>query len=132
LPWITAEAEPRLHAYIVGVFKKHGCYVVAIGGAEDHVHVLFYLGHEAAIGPLLQQVKGSSSRFARAELGLEEFQWQRGYAAFGVSPSHSDRVTEYVRNQHRHHAQHDLWPAAETLANDESVESSSDESSESP
>ena len=41
-------------------------------------------------------IKGVSPKY----LG---FYWQRGYAAFSVSPSQLDAVIEYVGNQEEHH-----------------------------
>jgi hypothetical protein len=31
------------------------------------------------------------------------FAWQKGYAAFGVSPGNQERVIAYIRNQEEHH-----------------------------
>jgi hypothetical protein len=36
------------------------------------------------------------------EQGLT-FEWQKGYAAFSVSPSLVETVTNYIRNQEHHH-----------------------------
>ena len=32
-----------------------------------------------------------------------KFDWQDGYGAFSVSPSHLELVAEYIRNQAEHH-----------------------------
>lgn len=34
------------------------------------------------------------------------FEWQKGYGAFSVSPSHVPTVKEYIRTQAEHHAKH--------------------------
>jgi putative transposase len=36
------------------------------------------------------------------EQGLT-FEWQKGYAAFSLSPSLVETVANYIRNQERHH-----------------------------
>jgi Transposase IS200 like len=40
-PLISTEFQLRLWAYIVGVCKKQGIHVLAVGGMEDHIHLLF-------------------------------------------------------------------------------------------
>ena len=31
------------------------------------------------------------------------FAWQEGYGAFSVSPTHAERVKDYIRRQEEHH-----------------------------
>ncbi|MCP3961577.1 MAG: transposase, partial [bacterium] len=40
LPWITAELEPKLYAYIGGILRRKDGQMVEIGGVEDHIHLL--------------------------------------------------------------------------------------------
>jgi hypothetical protein len=47
---------------------------------------------------------------------MEGFGWQDGYAALSVSPNHVQRVMAYVRGQKQHHADGNLHPAWEPLA----------------
>jgi len=42
-----------------------------------------------------------SSDWARSTVW--PFQWQDGYSAFTVSPSHVERVTRYIATQAEHH-----------------------------
>jgi hypothetical protein len=37
------------------------------------------------------------------KLGVADFTWQGGYAAFSVSPSNASRVKRYIENQEAHH-----------------------------
>src|SRR5687768_13733535 len=39
---ITPEIKPKLYAYAVGIVQNLGGVLTAIGGIEDHVHLLFY------------------------------------------------------------------------------------------
>ena len=39
----------------------------------------------------------------RADAGLLDFEWQGGYADFGVSQSNLEQVTRYIANQEKHH-----------------------------
>jgi len=74
---------------------------VAIGGTENHVHVLFHLPPRIALAKAIQSLKGNSSKWM-GEQGID-FAWQEGYAAYSVSSSNLDLVTQYIRNQDAHH-----------------------------
>jgi len=47
--------------------------------------------------------KGSSKWIKEVDACYRGFFWQRGYAAFSVSPSQLTTVLEYVRAQEQHH-----------------------------
>jgi len=72
--------------------------VLALGGTQDHVHLLASLAPTVSISELMKQAKGVSSRFANSVLGYGgTFKWQGSYAAFSVSRWDLDRAAEYVR-----------------------------------
>jgi REP-associated tyrosine transposase len=74
---------------------------VAIGGTENHAHVLFHLPPKLALAKAVQLLKGNSSKWI-GEQGIE-FAWQEGYGAFSVSTSNLSAVTRYIRYQEAHH-----------------------------
>jgi REP element-mobilizing transposase RayT len=74
-----------------------------VGGVEDHVHVLCRFGRKMSIAELLRELKRESSKWATREHGLQDFEWQAGYGAFSVSPSHVEALTKYIVNQEEHH-----------------------------
>ena len=113
VPWITMEHEPRLHAYIAGICDKLGCPAVAVGGTSDHLHLLVHFNHGITVANFMNRIKGASSHFAKTTLQISDFEWQRGYAAFGVSARDKALVSNYVRHQRVHHMTDDLWPSAE-------------------
>jgi REP element-mobilizing transposase RayT len=86
--------------------------VLAVGGTEDHVHLL--VRPSAAISPadLVKRVKGASSHMVNHDIGWREyFRWQGGYGAFSVSKRHVPMLRNYVLNQEEHHRQqrvHDI------------------------
>jgi REP element-mobilizing transposase RayT len=98
---IPKEAQPRLWAYIAGICNNYEMIAVAIGGTENHVHVLFHLPSTLALAKAVQLLKGNSSKWM-GEQGID-FGWQEGYGAFSVSSSNLDPVTQYIRNQEAHH-----------------------------
>jgi putative transposase len=70
----------------------------------DHVHALFLLNPQKSIADVIKQIKGSSSHSINgADLMLEKFAWQTGYAAYSVSESQLEVVYNYIKNQKQHH-----------------------------
>jgi putative transposase len=118
MSWINEDIEKPLLDYIVGVCRRLGCFVEAIGAMDDHVRLLVCLGPEITIADLMRRVKGASSHYVHTQLGRAEFGWQRGYAVFGVSPQHRHKVAAYVRDQRIRHARGKLWHGAESYEPD--------------
>lgn len=100
---IPPDFKPRLWGYIDGVCRNVGVESFAIGGMEDHAHLLLGLSGNLDLSGTIQKIKANSSRFAAAELG-SEFGWQVGFGGFSVSISHMAATMAYIRNQERHHA----------------------------
>jgi len=88
--------------------------VLAIGGVEDHVHLLLRLPATLSLSELLKQLKGTSAHLVTHQLAPDAFfKWQGGYAAFSVSPRHLRQVADYIANQRHHHRTDTLLPLLE-------------------
>jgi REP element-mobilizing transposase RayT len=74
---------------------------LAVGGTQDHVHLLFHLPPSLALAKAVLLLKSNSSKWM-GEQG-REFSWQEGYGAFSVSSSNLNAVMRYVQNQEAHH-----------------------------
>jgi putative transposase len=98
---IVKEIQRKVWAYMAGICRNHGIFVHAIGGIEDHVHLLLELPLTLGVPKAVAVVKANSSKWLN-EMG-RSFAWQKGYAAFSVSESNIDAVVEYIRNQEAHH-----------------------------
>jgi len=98
---IPKEFQERTWAYIGGICKNHGIFVHAIGGADDHVHLLVQIPQQLSLAKAVLAIKSNSSRWAN-EQG-NEFSWQQGYAAFSVSASRIPAVIRYIQTQEAHH-----------------------------
>lgn len=98
---ISKEFQPRLWAYTAGICKKDGIFVHAIGGMEDHIHLLIQVPPSLPLAKAVNAIKSNSSRWANEE-GFP-FAWQQGYAAFSVSASNVSAVVRYIENQEVHH-----------------------------
>ena len=88
-------------SYIAGICKNHEIFVHAIGGADDHVHLLVQIPQQLSLAKAVLAIKSNSSRWAN-EQG-NEFSWQQGYAAFSVSASRIPAVIRYIQTQEAHH-----------------------------
>jgi REP element-mobilizing transposase RayT len=110
MPLISPEIEERLYACMLKEVRKVGCELLAVGGMEDHVHLAVRMSTATSTADLARRVKGSSSTLVRREFARgTTFGWQDGYGVYSFSRSHRDRVTEYVRNQKRHHSEGQVW-----------------------
>lgn len=98
---IPAELQPKLWAYLIGIAKNLQITMIAVGGMPNHIHLLIAPPPAVALSVAIQKLKANSSRWM-GEQGLT-FEWQKGYAAFSVSPSLVETVTNYIRNQEQHH-----------------------------
>jgi REP element-mobilizing transposase RayT len=99
---LPTDTLPRLHAYLGGILNEIQCRPIAIGGIEDHVHVLFDLHAARSPSEVARIIKANSSSWLHDELKINT-SWQRGYGAFAVSPSAIDDVCRYIANQREHH-----------------------------
>ena len=102
LPLIESTWQDRLHAYLGGIVKGMDAMPLAIGGIEDHVHLLASLKSKHHLDVFLRELKADSSGWVRKEL-TKNFKWQKGYGAFSVSPNSVDGVKKYILNQEKHH-----------------------------
>jgi putative transposase len=82
---IPAEFRAKLWAYAAGICKRHGILVYAIGGMEDHVHLLMQVPPSLALAKAVAAIKANSARWANE--GANKIEWQEGYGAFSVSAS---------------------------------------------
>lgn len=76
---------------------------LAIGGVDDHVHLLVSLKSMHRLDHLLRDLKADSSKWIHTKL-QKNFEWQKGYGAFSVSPNAVEGVKNYIVNQEKHHA----------------------------
>lgn len=101
---IDSSIENKVYNYIRDELIEIGCPVRIINGTSDHVHALFLFNPRKTISEIIKQIKGSSSHsINKADIILEKFAWQTGFAAFSVSESQLNAVYNYIKNQKHHH-----------------------------
>lgn len=102
-PALSAEFKPRLFEYMGGMIRGMKGVPILINGPADHVHVLAGLPATIALCDFLRELKGDSTGWVKNAVGVADFGWQTGYAAFTVSKSGVGAVREYIANQEEHH-----------------------------
>ena len=98
---IPKELQSRMWAYAAGICKNHDILAHAIGGMDDHIHLLIQIPPSLSLAIAVNAIKSNSSRWA-SEQG-HKFAWQQGYAAFSVSASLVPTVVRYIQTQESHH-----------------------------
>ena len=116
-PLIAAQIEVSLHKVIVAKAQELGGIVHAVGGIEDHVHLVVSVPPRLALSDFIRQVKGASSHFANHGVSLPyRFAWQTEYGVISLANAHLNTAIAYVRHQRQHHNQ------ATLIANLEMIE----------
>jgi REP element-mobilizing transposase RayT len=104
-PWIQAGVEERLYVAMASKCRALRCPPIAVGGAEDHVHLLVSLAPAVSISNLVKEIKGSTAYLMTHEFVRgSQFRWQIGYGAFSLRRDDVPTVRGYVVNQKEHHA----------------------------
>ena len=103
-PFINADLNPRLFAYMGGVLREIGVAPLIVNGTEDHLHALVGLPATRSVADVIRIVKANSSKWVHEEFpNHRDLAWQSGYAAFSVSQSNVDAVRAYIADQEEHH-----------------------------
>ena len=102
---IHSSFKDELYQYIAGIIKHHNHRLLAINAMPDHIHIFIGMRPTQSISDLMQDIKGSSSKWINERKFLKvKFEWQGGYGAFSYSKSHVNRIINYIKNQEQHHA----------------------------
>src|SRR5947209_20137143 len=101
-PFLAQSFRPSLHAYFAATARSLGLNYVHVGGVEDHLHFLARFDPSQSISSIVGQLKQSATVWIR-DSHEREFRWQRGFAAFSVSPSRVPGVVRYLGRQEEHH-----------------------------
>ncbi len=105
-PFITAQIEPHLYAFLVSRAAEMNVFVYQVNGMQEHVHVVAAIPPKHAIATVVKNLKGASSHFINDRQWLDEhFVWQRGYGALSVGEKQRPFAERYVANQKQHHTQ---------------------------
>jgi REP element-mobilizing transposase RayT len=102
--FLTGDIRAQLTIYLSTVAKSRGMKLVALGGAENHVHVLLALPSKLSLESAILPLKQSSTTWLRQNFeSLRSFSWATGFAAFSISRSQLDSTLLYIQNQEQYH-----------------------------
>ena len=105
LPLLTEDVRRRVYHAVSAKCQELRAEVIAIGGVEDHVHLLVRLPATLSVADLMKHVKGTSSHLVTHEAAPGQFfKWQSAYGACTISPRHLTGVSNYIARQQEHHA----------------------------
>lgn len=101
---IQSKWKDELYKYITGIIQSNNHKLLIINGMPDHIHILVGIRPNQSVSELLQDIKGSSSKWIN-EKGFVKgrFEWQEGYGAFSYGKSQIKDVIRYIENQEEHH-----------------------------
>ncbi|MFH7028125.1 MAG: IS200/IS605 family transposase [Heteroscytonema crispum UTEX LB 1556] len=105
---IKLELETPLYGYIIGKADSKSCIVHAIGGMEDHIHIVVSIPPNISIADFVKNIKGSSAHQMNHTLSTansNKFVWQEGYGVFSLGRKQLDQAVAYVQNHKTHHLQ---------------------------
>lgn len=106
---ITPERETDLYDYIIHKADNLNCTIHAIGGVEDHIHLVASIPPSLSIADFVKNIKGSSAHLLNKNSRLSQntvfFSWQRGYGSLSLGSKQLEQAVSYVKNQKNHHSQ---------------------------
>ncbi len=103
-PIISEDLQPRLWAFMGGIARMNKMRALAVGGIEDHAHVLLSIPATITVAKAIQLLKGGSSKWINDSLPRRTFAWQENYGAFTIGVSQVPATVQYINNQKKHHS----------------------------
>ena len=102
---ITESERLQIYKNLTGAARAAGGRVAAIGGADNHLHLLVGLEIGNALGDFVAVLKLLSAALSARKVNYRKLVWLDQYEAFTVSLSQRERVRKYIRCQAVHHQQ---------------------------
>ncbi len=90
-----------------GIARRHKMPALAVGGTEDHAHVLLALPASMPVAEAMQLLKSGSTKWLH-ENHKKDFEWQSGYGVFTIGISETTAVISYICGQREHHRRMDF------------------------
>ena len=103
---LDQKIRSELWPYMGRIAKENRMNPIAVGGVEDHSHLLLCIPPALSVSKGVQIIKTGSSRWLHENFRIHRyFAWQVGYGAFTVSPGRVAHTIDYIQNQETHHQQ---------------------------
>jgi len=126
--WATHAREPQVHrsyrAELLRILNEEannrGGRPIRHNAMADHVHLLVRLPPTVCVADFIGQVKGATSHRVNEELKPgPRLKWQEGYGVLTLRKDEVDKVSRYIDDQERHHANGRLSQLLETTEGDD-------------
>jgi putative transposase len=119
-PFISSEIEIKLYSYITGKADSLNSIVHAIGGTENHIHLILSIPPTQSIAEFVKNIKGSSSHYLNQTFrNPDKFGWQEGYGVFSLGQRQLEQAVTYVLNQKEHHLQNTVNSHLEKITHED-------------
>jgi len=116
LPLLTHEVRRSAHGFVRSKAAGLGGVIHALGGIEDHVHLVVSIPPSIAVSMFIGQIKGSTStRLNRAGIVDGPFAWQAEYGVFTFDRKRLPNFVAYVQSQEEHHSSTTTIPVLERV-----------------
>jgi REP element-mobilizing transposase RayT len=87
-----------------GIARENKMKALAVGGTDNHAHLLLSLPPMLSVAKAIQLIKGGSSKWVHDTFpGSAGFAWQEGYGAFTIAVSGIEKTVAYINAQEEHH-----------------------------
>ena len=95
----------RLPKYLTRYAQTLGVTIYAVGGMDDHVHLLLDLPASKTLDSITGELQKAVARFLKDALSLGDFAWDRPAAsAHSVSIRDFEEMQAYVQKNAEHHS----------------------------
>ncbi len=105
-PVLIETIENRVHHYLEHKARgTKGVCFHAVGGTENHVHLVVTIPPSLLISDWIGKLKGGSSFYINHEIANRKLlDWQEGYGVVSFGTKGLEWVVRYVNHQKEHHA----------------------------
>jgi REP-associated tyrosine transposase len=105
-PVLQDEIESQVQRFLRGrAVETAGVYFHAVGGTDDHVHLVVGIPPTLAISDWVGEIKGACSHTINHEIANRDMlHWQKGYGVVSFGTRDLPWVVSYVKEQRSRHA----------------------------
>jgi putative transposase len=118
-PLLTPLVEKHIYGYLTSKAVGLKGTVYALGGTDDHVHMVIAIPPAIAVAKFIGQIKGvASTKFNKSGISDVRFAWQDEYGAFSFDAKRLPNYVAYVKRQKEHHRQNTIIPILERMTSE--------------
>lgn len=103
--FLAKEIRPDIFTHIGDVITRCNGKLHAVGGIEDHMHVLMEAPKDKALADVIRDIKTGATHWIKNQdrTKYRDFEWQTGYGGFTISLPSLENVKQYIHGQEEHH-----------------------------